>query len=37
LYQYYGDVIGTEPALLGMYDEILPKIDLALAKSGTNL
>jgi len=28
---YYGDVVGLEPSLLTMYDEILPQIDRALA------
>jgi hypothetical protein len=30
---YYGDVVVMEPALLRMYDEVLPQIDRALGES----
>lgn len=30
---YYGDIVSMEPALLRMYDEILPQIDRALGES----
>jgi hypothetical protein len=30
LHVYYGDVVGLEPQLLAMYDEIVPQIDRAL-------
>jgi hypothetical protein len=32
LHVYYGDVVGMEPQLLTMYDEIIPKIDRALGQ-----
>jgi len=30
---YYGDVVAMEPALLRMYDAIIPQIDRALGES----
>lgn len=32
LHVYYGDVVGIEPQLLAMYDEVIPQIDRALRK-----
>jgi hypothetical protein len=32
---YYGDIIGMEPALVGMYDDVVPRLNEALGESAS--